>query len=157
MEAQIQIITSKNELNDAFTIRETVFIIEQSVPREIELDEYDQTATHFIAYDQGKPIATARIRPYKENTAKVERVAVLKELRGTGIGKQLMVFIEQESAKMGFSTLRLNSQKHAEEFYSKLGYITISEPFYEADIEHVTMEKKVGDIDIAYKIQTARN
>lgn len=138
------IITNSKELTDAYKIREIVFINEQNVPRDIELDEFDEGAIHFIVYLEEDPIATARIRPYSDKeTVKVERVAVLKEHRKTGIGNDLMKFVEHEAEKMGYRKARLNSQRHAEQFYSKLGYQTISESFYEADIEHVTMEKKI--------------
>ncbi|OEG00049.1 hypothetical protein BHF71_06720 [Vulcanibacillus modesticaldus] len=139
-----QIVTTRKELNDAFDVRRIVFIQEQHVPEKIEMDKYDDHSTHFIVYHDEKPIATARIRIYNnENTVKIERVAVLKEFRGKGIGKKLMLFAEQEAKKMGFTTFLLNSQRHAEIFYKKLGYITISEPFKEAGIEHVTMKKKI--------------
>ncbi|KXG43824.1 GNAT family N-acetyltransferase [Tepidibacillus decaturensis] len=138
-----KLVTNQQELKDAFSIREVVFIDEQQVPKELEMDEYDNTATHFIVYDDKRPVATARMREYHDpSTVKIERVAVLKDERGKGIGKKLMTFIEQEALKMGFKTLRLNAQRHAETFYKDLGYMTISEAFDEAGIEHVTMEKK---------------
>lgn len=138
---QHKIVGTDKELTDAFSIRDIVFIQEQQVPKEIEMDEHDDTATHFIIYDGELPIATARIRPYGEDTAKVERFAVLKEYRGTGVGASLMNFIEAEAHKMGYHHFRLNSQKHAENFYAKLGFNPIGEPFYEANIEHITMQK----------------
>jgi len=140
---QFQIVATKQELEDAFHVRQIVFVDEQQVPKELEMDQYEDDSLHFIVYLTDRPIATARIRSYlKEDTAKVERVAVLKEFRGTGIGKQLMQYIEQEATKKGYSTLRLNAQQHAESFYEELGYQTISEPFDEAGIQHVTMEKR---------------
>ncbi len=143
-EYRFQVVESSSEFNDAFSIRDIVFIKEQNVPKEIEMDEHDDKAIHFIVYHTNNPIATARIRPYThDNTVKVERVAVLKDYRQKGIGKELMKFIENESAKIGYTNLILNAQRHAEPFYGKLGYYIISEPFYEAGIEHVTMEKKI--------------
>lgn len=139
-----KVVINKKELDDAYRIREDVFIKEQHVPKEIELDHYDEKAIHFIAYEEGRPIAAARIRPYDHNnTVKIERVAVLRAYRGSGIGKLLMNFVEKEAEKLGYTIFRLYSQRHAEIFYTKLGYLTISEPFYEADIEHVIMEKKI--------------
>ena len=141
---QFRVIASDKEMQDAFSVRDIVFIQEQKVPIDIEMDEFDKSATHFIVYDQTKPIATARIRAHHYNdTAKVERVAVLKEYRKLGVGRELMLFLEGEAAKMGYTTFKLNSQRHAEDFYSKLGYIPTGEPFYEANIEHIAMEKRM--------------
>ncbi len=141
---QLQVAVTERELKDALLVRHHVFVHEQQVPEELETDEYEDMSIHFIAYHLNSPIAAARIREYLgEKTAKVERVAVLKEYRGTGIGASLMVYIELEARNNGFNTLRLNAQQHAEAFYSKLGYVTISEPFIEAGIEHITMKKKI--------------
>lgn len=145
-EFRYQVVTTNKELNDAYQVREIVFMIEQQVPKNLEMDEHDETATHFVVYDDFEPVAAARIRTYTDNTiAKVERVAVLKKHRGTGVGKSLMNLIEKEALNQGYTAYRLNSQRHAEKFYSKLGYDTISEPFDEAGIEHVTMEKKIEE------------
>ncbi|TCS84521.1 GNAT family N-acetyltransferase [Tepidibacillus fermentans] len=141
---EIKVVTNKKELNDAFSIREKVFIEEQNVPKVIEMDEYEEVATHFVVYDGNKPISTARFRKYlNEKTVKFERFAVLKEYRGQGVGRALIKVMEEEARKNGFTTLRLNAQRHAEGFYAKFGYQTISEPFDEAGIEHVTMIKKI--------------
>ena len=144
LELKFLMVTNSRELKDAYKVRETVFIGEQQVPKDIEMDEYDDKAIHFVVYQKELPIAAARIRPYQnQDIVKVERVAVLKEHRKTGIGKDLMNYIEHEARKMGYTKFRLHSQRHAERFYTKLGYITISVPFYEASIEHVTMEKEI--------------
>jgi len=141
----IKKVETEQELADAYHIREVVFIDEQEVPKELEMDEFDATATHLILYQGKQPVATARFREYGHQLAKIERVAVLKELRGKGLGQKIMRFVEEEAAKQGYQRFRLNAQRHAEHFYAQLGYITISEPFDEAGIEHVTMEKEKGN------------
>jgi len=142
-EINFQIVNDEKSLHDAYYIREVVFMDEQQVPKELEMDEHDDSAIHFIGYIDDEPVGVARIRAYHEpTTAKVERVAIRKEYRGTGLGHKLMLFIEQEAKKRGFTTFKLNAQKYAEEFYQKLGYHTTSEPFDEAGIEHIAMEKK---------------
>ena len=139
----IQLVTTKEQLEDAFSVRDIVFIQEQNVPREIEIDEYEGIATHFVIYDQNQPIAAARYRPYQpQGTVKLERFAVLKEYRGQHVGEALLQVVETEAAKNGYTTFRLNAQKHAEGFYAKFGYTPIGEPFNEAGIEHITMIKK---------------
>ncbi len=77
-------------LEDCFYIRKKVFVEEQGVPEESEIDQYESESIHLIGYDNGQPVATARIRPINETTVKIERVAVIKSHRGQGMGKMLM-------------------------------------------------------------------
>lgn len=76
-------------LEDCFYIRKKVFVEEQGVPEESEIDEYESESIHLIGYDNGQPVATARIRPINETTVKIERVAVIKSHRGQGMVKCL--------------------------------------------------------------------
>ena len=81
-------------LEDCFYIRKKVFVEEQGVPEKSEIDEYESESIHLIGYDNGQPVATARIRPINETTVKIERVAVIKSHRGQGMGKMLMKAVE---------------------------------------------------------------
>ncbi|WP_101297620.1 GNAT family N-acetyltransferase [Halegenticoccus soli] len=147
---------------DAFAVRRRVFVEEQGVPTDIEWDEHDERAVHFVAYDGDRPIGAARLRPLDGEavggvsnggrsisrsaggrTGKVERVAVLPDARGDGWGRRLMAAVEETAADRGFAELTLNSQTHAEAFYRRLGYETVSDVFCEADIPHVKMTKRL--------------
>ncbi len=147
MTYQIQQVTTAEQLQQAFAVREEVFIVEQQVPAEIELDEYDHVSTtvHLLALDEaGKAVGTARFRPYnEEGVCKVERVAVLATTRGTGLGRLMMEEIHRLAREAGFKTAKLNAQLQAKPFYDRLGYIGEGETFLEADIEHMTMTKKL--------------
>ena len=134
--------SSDEELQHAISIRQSVFVEEQDVPIEEELDEFDSTATHFVLYTQNKPIGTGRCRLIY-NTMKVERICVLKSLRRSGAGKQIMLAIEHYAQNEGVSILKLDAQTHAEGFYQKLGYRTTSEEFLDAGIPHVSMTKNL--------------
>jgi predicted GNAT family N-acyltransferase len=126
----------------AYDIRDKVFIQEQNVPKEEELDGLDPACIHFLGLFENKPVVTARVRYIDKDTWKVERVAVIKENRGQGFGKEVMENIENEAKKKKVSKLILNSQKNAIDFYKSLGYKSISdEYFYEAGIPHIKMEK----------------
>ncbi|WP_375794133.1 GNAT family N-acetyltransferase, partial [Staphylococcus aureus] len=84
-------VINQQMLEDCFSIRKKVFVEEQGVPEENEIDDYESISVHLIGYDQhNQPIATARIRPINETLVKIERVAVVKSYRGTGIGRKLM-------------------------------------------------------------------
>ena len=138
----IKVVESKNELDDAFKVRYTVFVEEQNVPVDLELDEHEEDATHFVAYDNHTPVAAGRIRVLDQN-AKVERICVLSSYRKTGLGQKLMNAIEREATQLGLTKTKLNAQITAEGFYKKLGYETVSAEFMDAGIPHVTMIKEL--------------
>lgn len=136
-------VTTEQEYQDVLAIREAVFIDEQGVTREEEFDEYESSAHYFIGYDEdGKPMATARYRGVG-STAKVERVAVMKAYRGRGIGKQLIVALEQIAMEHGYQHFKLGAQTHAIPFYESLGYKAYGDIFMDAGIPHRHMEKYI--------------
>lgn len=135
----IEATTDKTK-QEALSIREQVFIEEQGVDPSIEHDKYDATAIHIVGYLNQKPIAAARVRII-DDQGKIQRVAILKNERGKGFGKQLMIEIESILKQKQIDSFYLNAQSHAIDFYQSIGYQLDSEPFYEAGIEHVTMKK----------------
>lgn len=139
----IKKVESDKEYRDVLSIRMTVFVDEQNVPKEEEIDEFEQTATHFIAYDDnGKALATARYR-IVDSIVKVERVAVLKEARGLGLGRQLMLFLEKNALNQGYTHFKLGAQTHAIPFYETLGYAAYGNQFLDGGIPHYFMKKQV--------------
>ena len=125
-----------------FAIREEVFVRGQNVPLALERDEYDDGAAHILAQDEnGRFLGTARLR-FLDDTAKIERVAVLEEARGKGIGRGLMAFIIEKAAEKGdIAKLKLGSQCHAIPFYAALGFETVGEEYMDAGIPHRDMVK----------------
>ena len=132
---------------DAYEVRRDVFIEEQDVDEEIEMDGNDDEATHFVVYDTetDRPVGTARIRYIDDETAKAERVAVRSSYRGEGLGRRLMELLEGEARDQGRSRISLHAQTAVEGFYRTLGYETVSDEFVEANIPHVEMEKELED------------
>lgn len=136
-----KVVETKKEKEEAFFIRETVFVNEQNVARDLEYDEFENEAIHFIAYDETMPIGAGRLR-FVDGFAKVERLCILKEYRGKKIGSLLMKTIEIEGNKQGYKHFKLNAQVQAIPFYEKLGYHNVSkETFLDAGIPHVEMRK----------------
>ena len=140
---KFEVVTTKAQLEDVFEVRKAVFVKEQDVPLDIEVDEYEHEATHIVGYNEtDKAIACARFRPYtNDSTIKVERVAISSDQRGQGLGFKLMRFVEEQARKEGYTHAILNAQSHAQGFYERLGYHVTGSPFYEANIEHITMKK----------------
>nr|WP_062492695.1 GNAT family N-acetyltransferase [Paenibacillus sp. 32O-W] len=134
------------QLQQCLAIREEVFVKEQGVDPAIEIDRYDDSplaCVHMLLTVEGQPAATGRIIRYEERTAKLQRIAVLPEYRGIGAGRRLVEAMEEQAWRDGFRRIVLDAQCHAEPFYVKLGYRTVSdEPFLDAGIPHVRMTKE---------------
>ena len=131
-------------------VRFRVFVGEQKVPMEEELDEIDASATHAIvvlnrAGQEGEVVATGRVFYRDEDTAaRIGRMAVDIEYRRQGIGGRLLRFLEEEAAAQGVTTYILNAQVYIKHFYAAHGYIERGEEFLEADISHILMRKEAN-------------
>ena len=134
---KIQIVKNQKEFDDVIAIRKKVFIEEQNVPIDIEIDGLDDEAEHVIAYVGEEPIGCARIR---FNTyAKLERIAIVEKYRGSGFGIQLTDFLIEYCKQKNVDEIRLHAQMYTADFYKKLGFLERGKTFFEADIEHIEM------------------
>ncbi|WP_374706629.1 GNAT family N-acetyltransferase [Paenibacillus sp. J2TS4] len=143
-------VRTTEELENCLKVRKEVFVKEQKVPEEIEVDEYDrfpEACSHWLALDEeDRPAGTGRWIFYdrEPDTAKLQRLAVLSRHRGSGLGARLLQALESSAKDAGANYAILDGQCHAEAFYIKQGYETISEkPFLDAGIWHVRMRKRL--------------
>ncbi len=120
-------------------IRGLVFTEEQGVAPSDEVDGMDGQAVHFLAKTDGKPVGTARIL-IKGKTAKIGRVCVLKEARGTHQGAALMQACIAWAREQEFQRAVLGAQLDAMGFYEKLGFAAFGDVFNDAGIDHRNME-----------------
>ncbi len=120
-------------------IRRIVFCDEQKVPADLEWDAHESICEHVLAELGGVPVGAARIRPYAPGIYKVERVAVLRDARGHGLGLLIMAEIMRRLADRNAVSVILNAQAQVESFYHRLGFVSEGERFMEADIPHVHM------------------
>ena len=141
-------IETLEELADALEIRRAVFIDEQHVPEDEEIDHFDDDPTtvedcvHMLVRLDGAPIATGRLlldEPPEER-AHVGRVAVLIEQRRTGADRVVMEALQDEARRLGRPGTTLDAQLHAMPFYDRLGYEARGEVFLDAGIEHRWMD-----------------
>ncbi len=116
-------------------IRQRVFIEEQSVPVELEWDEFDDSSIHFLASINSSPVATARLK----SNGQFGRMAVLAEYRQQGIGSALLQFVIQQAKKQNCRTLYCHAQTSALDFYQRHGFNTCSDEFDDAGIPHREM------------------
>ena len=141
---KVRIVTTAAELNDAFTVRKIVFVDEQHVPEEEEIDQFEDDATHIVLYDGEQPVGAGRFRVI-DGLGKVERICVMASFLMQGAGKLIMIKIEDIAREAHVPKLKLNAQTQAEAFYTSLGYQTVSpEVFMDAGIPHVTMIKELS-------------
>jgi len=143
---QIKRIVPGDSLDDAFKVRNIVFVEEQGFAAEIEVDNKDPVAHHIVVYDRdGSPIATARAFPEEPGSDSyvIGRVAVLRELRGTGLGLLVMSEIEKLATMLGARFVKLGAQIQALDFYKKCGYSELGERYFEEHCEHAHMIKNL--------------
>lgn len=125
------------------SIRKEVFVKEQGVDENNEFDELDKEVPHLVIFEDGSPVATGRIIPYKENAVKLGRIAVIKEKRGQGFGKQIVLEFIKKAKEDGAKEIYLGSQSHAVGFYEKCGFELLgTEMYLEEGIEHYDMVMK---------------
>lgn len=122
---------------DARTIRFEVFVEEQKVPAELEMDHMDAVCVHAVAYDAaGTPIGTGRLLP----DGHIGRMAVRKAGRGTGVGSALLQGLMAQARTRGDRQVVLSSQTHAAPFYERHGFTIDGDEFFEAGISHINMQ-----------------
>jgi predicted GNAT family N-acyltransferase len=140
--------TARNDADRelCFAIRAAVFVEEQGVARDAEFDAHDATATHLLAVFEDQPLGTMRWRLTGPGRAKLERVAVLAQGRGRGIGLALVRKALRQIAALGAEEAVLHAQTQAAAFYRRLGFVVEGEPFAEEGIEHIRMR-----LDLAHR------
>ena len=130
----IKILKSKEELNLGFALRIEVFVKEQKVPMELELDEKDnsENTVHIGFFDNNKLIGVARLIDLDKDVIHIGRVVIDKEYRGQGIGRELIIGCEniaQQILKRKI-IIELSAQIQAENFYKSLGYNRVNDKIY---------------------------
>ena len=124
---------------DAYSIRKRVFVEEQGVPEEMELDEFDLNARHALAYADSECIGTARLVTLTENIGRIGRMAVLPKYRGQGIGRRLLESLLKASQSQDIKQLELHAQVSVIPFYEQFGFIAQGDIYDEAGIAHRDM------------------
>lgn len=127
-------------MQSVHALRREVFVVEQNVPPELEIDDHDEVATHLVAVLDGNVVGTLRIVA-EGSVATIGRMAVSQALRKTGIGARLMRCAAQTASRWGTEMLVLNAQLTARGFYQRLGYAEEGDVFDDANIPHIRMRK----------------
>jgi predicted GNAT family N-acyltransferase len=143
----MNIIQAKSPTQKALCLklRHQVFVVEQGVPEELEIDSHDEAeAIHFLGYIDDAPVASARLCVFGQ-LAKIQRVVVIKEYRGQSLGRMIMQHMMQFVRDNALApTVGLDAQTYAVSFYEGLGFKPIGEEFDDAGIEHIHMVQPTG-------------
>ena len=137
---RIELLDWEHAREAATPIRFAVFVEEQRVPAEIELDEHDAVCVHALARDEaGRTIATARLLP----DGHIGRMAVLREWRGKGVGGAILERLVAAARERGMKEAVLSAQSHALDFYLKHRFRAEGEEYAEAGIPHRLMRRRL--------------
>ncbi len=130
---------NENNINIAFDIRTKVFIEEQGIDKDIEIDGTDKDAKNMILIVNNKPIGTSRLIVI-ENKMYIGRVAVLKEYRKKGYATHMINFLLNEAKNLGYNEVFIHAQTYVKNFYEKIGFKQFGDEFLEANIPHIHMK-----------------
>jgi predicted GNAT family N-acyltransferase len=140
---EVRLAQTAKDVEQCLRLRWTVFVEEQGVPPSKELDPHDKEgAVHVLASLDGVPCGAGRLIFSGPGVAKIERMAVIDDVRGRGAGRALLEFLEREARHHGAAKLTLFAQVRARKFYEKAGYLAVGSEFDDGTgIPHLRMEK----------------
>jgi predicted GNAT family N-acyltransferase len=138
MSLRIVIGPWEQQRHAAAALRQQVFVVEQGVPVELELDEMDAQSLHAVAYQDGVPVATGRLLP----DGHIGRMAVRQDARGAGTGSLVLCALMDEARRRGDRDVVLHAQLSARDFYARHGFEAEGDMFMDAGIEHIAMRRR---------------
>lgn len=142
-----RIATSKEDILKVMVVRGIVFIEEQGVDWEGEIDRYEDESLHVLGEVDGQPVATGRLRVLPDGWHKLERIAVRPAWRGRGLAKGMVEFLLAEAAKQGARRLKMHAQVYLEDFYGEFGFRREGDVFDECGIDHILMTREMNGED----------
>lgn len=135
----VSVVDWSDKRAELTSVRRAVFIEEQNVPETIELDDRDPNCHHVLACDKSRcPIGTARM----DANGKIGRMAVLRDYRGLGVGREMLRTIMDYGRANGITDFHLSAQISAVGFYRKMGFESFGDQFEEAGIQHINMRPR---------------
>jgi predicted GNAT family N-acyltransferase len=148
---EVRLAAGPDDVAAAYAVRTDVFVGEQGVPPDLELDDLDDTADHFVAYDGDRAVGAGRLvvepagfegcDPELGPVGHLGRLAVRPETRGSGLGLDLVAAVEARAGERGLRVMVLSAQTHALGFYQRLGYTAYGPVFDDAGLPHRWMRR----------------
>ena len=147
----VRLAAGPEDVAAAYAVRSDVFVGEQGVPADLELDALDDDADHLVAYDGDRAVGAGRLvveppgfegsDPHLGPVGHLGRLAVRPEARGTGLGVDLVAAVEARARERGLRVMVLSAQTHALGFYERLGYTAYGPVFDDAGLPHRWMRR----------------
>jgi len=126
-------------------VRAEVFVREQGIPLNLELDEADYSAVHALALNRlGMPLATGRLLQHAPGVGRLGRMAVIAPMRGSSVGRRVLEALLDAATARGDHTVVLHAQLSAANFYRRFGFVEHGPHFEEAGIGHVEMVRALS-------------
>lgn len=132
---------------DGLKIRKKVFVEEQHVPLDREIDKYEADCYYCVGYENGEPVSTTRLLPVTPDLVKIQRMAVLADYRLGGFGRQQIEECIQKAVQERYNTVVLGAQIQAIGFYERLGFEQVGEKYMDAGIKHIDMEMSINKVN----------
>ncbi len=140
MKLEIRRAEKLQDIIDCLMLRVEVFIKEQGFKPGYEPDEDDKAAAHYIVRFVGKTVGTGRVREVAPGEFKIERMAVSRDFRNLGVGKELCLFMVNDIKRRRPKRIWLMGQTAVQKFYEKCGFKPVSKPYEKYGVMHVDME-----------------
>ncbi len=141
-EWNLRVAVTEEDILKVMVVRGIVFIEEQQVDWEGEIDEFEADSVHFLGEVDGQPVATGRLRILADGLAKVERIAVRPAWRGQGYAQKVVQRVLDHAADLGASRYLMHAQVHLQKFYEDFGFRREGDIFDECGIDHITMVRE---------------
>lgn len=146
--AEIRIATTDEDILKVMVVRGIVFIEEQQVDWEGEIDEFENDSIHVLGEVDGQPVAAGRLRLLPGGWAKLERIAVRPRWRGRGIARQIVRALMELADEHGAERMKMHAQVYLEEFYRGFGFRREGAVFDECGIDHILMVREGAEEDL---------
>lgn len=132
----VAILSWEAARTEAYFVRHAVFVIEQHVPAEAELDDHDPLSEHALARNAlGQVVGTGRLLP----DGHIGRMAVLNEWRGRGVGAAILNALIERARARSFESVHLSAQVQAQGFYRRFGFAPHGPEYLDVGIAHINM------------------
>jgi YbgC/YbaW family acyl-CoA thioester hydrolase len=126
------------------TLRRDVFVAEQGIATDLVWDNSDASALHAVVCNGlGEPVASGRLVQHAPGVGRIGRMVVVKVLRGTHLGRDVLRALLEAAKTRGDQAVMLHAQRSAEDFYTRMGFEQYGEPFEEAGIAHIAMTRNL--------------
>jgi N-acetylglutamate synthase-like GNAT family acetyltransferase len=141
----VQIANTQNQIDAIIDLRYDILRKPWNQPKETSSDGMEDTAINAFILDNEKVIACGRLQDNGEGLGQIRYMAVDANYQGRGLGKLIVIKLEEEARNINLRTLELQARENAVEFYKSQGYAVKEASFKLWDIiQHYLMTKNLN-------------